>query len=227
MAIGGALRAAMKAGNWAKTAMESRRRAAALADLNARGGITQSGLSPANYLRRQGVEPGPSVPMGGIAESPFGGRRIVMDPGGGRSTAPSFVGPSTRSRPMGSPIEAPYEGFRVLPGRVDRMGDTFSPPGPWQGRGRGTEWLELPIDGGPPYSSGSYFEPFRGNNILFPERLNSFEWTRFGQYPRPTPASRNFNVESPRYFFDDIAGTSGFTDPYTGFRYNMRGFPLD
>jgi hypothetical protein len=45
--------------------------------------------------------------------------------------------------------------------------------------------------------------------------------------PFPPVPPRNFNVESPLYFFDDIAGTSGFTEPYTGFRYGMNGFPLD
>ena len=62
MAVGGALRAAIKAGNWASAARESRRRARALAQLNASGGVgnntNRKGVYGAiDYLNRTGVEP--------------------------------------------------------------------------------------------------------------------------------------------------------------------------
>lgn len=151
MNFGGLLRQAIKSGEFRRVVevsrelMDAGRRDRALADLNARGGITGSGMSPSRYLRGQGIDPWESVPAGGIHESPFGARRISDGPHGGRVTHGSYIGPSTRSKTMGNPIEAPYEGMRVIPGGT-RMGEPatdwgFSqPPSKWMGRGQGTSW---------------------------------------------------------------------------------------
>ena len=62
---------------------------------------------------------------------------------------PSGIDGPRGARPFnrtGFPIEAPYEGMRVLPGpqfsRADDIYDWGSaqPPGRWMGRGQGTDW---------------------------------------------------------------------------------------
>ena len=166
MAIGGSLRAAMKAGNWAKAAMESRRRARALADLNARGGIRGTGIrenvSPEALFERgygYGVTPPFSREMSNLPLEnnglPFAYTTRNMPPSG----RTNYVNPETGARATfardvglsryGNPIEAPFEGFRVLPqGPMNRAeGITNAewfrrfgslpeqPTMPWQGRG--------------------------------------------------------------------------------------------
>jgi len=193
MAIGGALRAAIRAGKFGVAARESRQNARALRTLNRTGGVgrfqRQLPLEERGFERMLGRGYGATPRGNAVIVDPATGSRTVLNQGfddymEGR---PPYLNRFYTS-PYGTPqIEAPYEGFRVLPGRVDRYGDTSLPPGPWQGRGRGTEWAELPVDGGPPYVNGSYFEPFPGRNPVFPERLQTFPWTRFGQYPDPNP----------------------------------------
>ena len=212
MAIGGSLRAALRAGNWAKTAMESRRRARALADLNARGGVGgrggRSGPEGAiDYLRNTGVDPAANqrfMDTGQMYAGDFNpafesGRLFGYDMPGGRI---GFLDPVTRSRQTQAwrggapdPIQAPYEGFRVLPegGRYDARYGEYSGrgrPGPWQGRGRGTNWGELPVNGFDA-ADGSYFEQFPGPRPLggpLPwDNRPAFPWQMFADTGVPTP----------------------------------------
>lgn len=225
MAIGGALRAAIKAGNWASAARESRRRARALADLNLRGGISNASLGPRSQGFRRGITYNDQygsfedasrgmdwddLGLFGEGRTPRG-NMVTEWPGGnfgGRIVDPPMNLMLPRQPRAGMrPIEAPYEGMRVLPGRVNRYGDTPLPPGPWQGRGQGTQWGELPIDGEPSGMFGTYFSPIR--ETFFPR-----------------PARLPF-VEPGTWTFDDIAGSYYFNDPYTGFRYTRTGEFLD
>ena len=156
MAVG-ALRAAIKAGNWAQAAMQSRRQARALAGMNARGGIQSTGIrenvSPETLFDRgyrYGVVPPSRMEMAGLPLENNGLPFAYTT----RNTPPSgrinYVNPETGARATfspnvglpryGNPIEAPYEGMRVLPGLADAEGMTSLPPGPCQGRGQGPMW---------------------------------------------------------------------------------------
>lgn len=217
MALGGVLRAALRAGDWARAAAQSRRQARALRSFSPEFG-TGRGTSAEDFLRSRGVDvegmlapgtgnpymdwvSGPTNYMPDYASSPFGG---VVQRGllGSRSrfggvgfdyNFPRGIDDVNPYQEFRGPIVAPYEGFRALPGGYNpRMGETMSRPGPWMGRGRGTEWAELPLDGGPPYDSGSYFEQFPGPragvfNNPFDNIGPTFPWTAFGEYPYPFP----------------------------------------
>jgi hypothetical protein len=213
MAIGGALRAAIKAGNFVKVASESRRRARALAELNARGGIGRPGRARGadEYLRGRGVDvDAMTAPRTGnpyadwveedfgpiFSDSPFGGvnffdrgRTMKFGGEGARYNLPMTL--PTGSRYQG-PIQAPYEGMRVA----------------------GYD---------PEYSLIGGLERFGGEMPPIPRAFRS-----------PVPFSpRPFQLLPPRqqqtttFSFDDIMGTSSFVDPQTGFRYTLNGFPLD
>ena len=127
MAIGGSLRAAMKAGNWAKAAMESRRRARALADLNARGGIrggegmrfARAGEGTSERTLDSLIDRGFQPDMYAWNATGPRGNQVFLDPNTG---ARELIGRNFSQR-MGqrgygiagsNPIEAPFEGFRVL-----------------------------------------------------------------------------------------------------------------
>ena len=125
MAIGGALRAALRAGNWARTAVESRRRARALADLNARGGIRGTGRM--NTSLERGIDDAT------WARGPRG-NEVFINPSTGARRVP-FDPRMTQMQRGSNPIEAPYEGFRVWP-RINYDGMRYGNPGPWMGRGR-------------------------------------------------------------------------------------------
>jgi hypothetical protein len=184
MAIGGALRAAIKAGNWTSAARESRRRARALAELNLRGGVGRPGRARGadEYLRGRGVDvdamtaPGTGNPymdwveedFGPIySDNPFGGVNF-FDRGrtmrfGGEGAAYNLPATLPAGSRYSGPIQAPYEGFRVIPqssqmSSFRNSGDLVGPPGPWQGRGRGTEWAQSPVNG---YDAldGTYYSP--------------------------------------------------------------------
>jgi hypothetical protein len=158
MAIGGALRAAIKAGNFVKVASESRRRARALAELNARGGIGRPGRARGadEYLRGRGVDvDAMTAPRTGnpyadwveedfgpiFSDSPFGGvnffdrgRTMKFGGEGARYNLPMTL--PTGSRYQG-PIQAPYEGVRVWPNNYGGAPVEYSPNfiPPWMGRG--------------------------------------------------------------------------------------------
>jgi hypothetical protein len=237
MAIGGALRAAMRAGNWAKTAMESRRRAAALADLNARGGIRGSGgmRFPGDYadeatigtLQSRGFLPNRN---GWDAPGPRGGTVFANEYTGAREVLP----PPYMGRP--GPIEAPYEGMRVLPpgskSGFENYGfeipgfEMLPAPGPWQGGARGPAWHWSGYSGGDVGDWTRSMDPYSG--IPF-----AFRPTGPITSP-PYVMKRNARRPQPGFFFDDFdsgsptAGLMGPIDPgsYLGFR-TVRGFPFD
>lgn len=204
MALGGALRAALRAGDWARAAAQSRRQARALRSFSPEFG-ERPRRSANEFLRSRGVDvpadryvPFEEIPaqLGGG----FGARGMTSDGRVVFTRDLGMEGPTQRFsynpdilRPGYSPIASPYEGMRVLPGSYDaRYGETMSRPGPWMGRGRGTEWAELPLDGSYPYDSGSYFEQFPGPRMTnlsnpFDGYRPSFPWATFGEFSPPFP----------------------------------------
>lgn len=177
MAIGGALRAALKAGNFVKVASESRRRARALAELNARGGIRGTGIrenvSSEMLFDRgyaYGVVPPSRMEMAGLPLE-NNGLPFAYTP---RNTPPSgranYVNPETGARATfapdvglpryGNPIEAPYEGVRVWNPR----NDYFDATPPWMGRGR-APLPDVPLldEYGYPGMFASAFDPYSVN----------------------------------------------------------------
>lgn len=155
MAIGGALRAAMKAGNWASAARESRRRAAALAELNIGGGLKSTGRSRNIQLNDvYEVDDIPGLMGGGIGarSSTPGGRTLFrgMENTENRMT----YNPQMLNRGY-NPIQAPYEGVRVWPGMgTDGFPRTFDAPPPWMGRGPQ-----------PPVSRTTMYDSFYGDEF--------------------------------------------------------------
>lgn len=210
MAIGGALRAALKAGQWARAASESRRQARLLRGFSADFGERSGRVGPEgalDFLNRQGVDPAYNAPYrdmgGGVREfGGVGGRRVEVGPGGRRYVA---------APEMYSPIVSPYEGGRALtsPARMfGRSMETETPPGPWMGRGRGTDWSELPVNG---YdgSDGSYFEAYPGPaGFGWPELNNQWSWQRFAnsQGLRGMPRVNRYGQIIP---FDEIMRGTG------------------
>lgn len=207
MAVGGALRAAIKAGNWVSAARESRRRARALADLNRRGGISNASLGPRgrSFLpdggpfndayegvdTRRGLDWGDTL-ISGEGRSPRGAWVEEFPEGafsryGSRTLYPSgrdFIArqPGLRMRP----IEAPYEGVSVLrtpsmaAGDLDRLTAAGLP-----------EDLSL---------YGDYYAPIPVSG--FPTDFavpRVFGGDSRGYSPFVTPFPNR-----PRYFFNDI-----------------------
>jgi hypothetical protein len=183
MAIGGALRAAIKAGNFVKVASESRRRARALAELNARGGIGRPGRARGadEYLRGRGVDvDAMTAPRTGnpyadwveedfgpiFSDSPFGGvnffdrgRTMKFGGEGARYNLPMTL--PTGSRYQG-PIQAPYEGFRTFP----QWG--YNEPSSFTGRGKAPRFTQDAAY--PEYDGDVFYEPF----VFNPLSSNSF-----------------------------------------------------
>lgn len=213
MALGGALRAAIKAADWVSAARESRRRARALADLNARGGIRGRSVSPGRYLESRGVDvegmlsPGTGdpymdfvgpYPSGFVASAPRGGGVVVANGFGNRSV---FTGSGfdqrfprglegTESAPLfgtRNPIEAPYEGVSVLRTPSMAAGDLD----------------RLTAAGLPEDLSlyGDYYAPIPVSG--FP---TDFDVPRVfgGQSSGYTNFFNPFRTSRPRYFFNDI-----------------------
>ena len=192
MAIGGALRAALRAGNWAKTAMESRRRARALADLNARGGIRGPVMDTGEGLAARGFdffEDGGRFARG--TSSPNRPRfDVIRDPAtGNRRVYPNPPGFGT------NPIQAPYEGFRVFPA------DGLDPSPQWMGRGR-APWTDQPW-----MESHGFPDYYRPYDPMNPEVFGDLSYLRvppaFGGAPAgPLPAQRPA-VPPTRFSFND------------------------
>lgn len=186
------IRLALRAGDFREIFRLSRE-ARALENLNRTGGVSGPGpsqrdrgdyrteefMSDPDFLGREyfaDMTGDARVYRGNLPD----GREMTFDPSTGSR--------STSARQRDYPIEAPYEGFRVMPGSVNRQhfqnwGESSAPPGPWMGRGRGTEWAELPIDGGFPYDSGSYFEQIPGPRPLsiYGDLPSQFPWRAFGE----------------------------------------------
>jgi len=216
MAIGGALRAAMKAGNWASAARESRRRARALAELNARGGIRGTGRMNASLER--------GIDDGTWARGP-GGNEIFINPETGARRVP-FDPWLIQMRRGSMPIQAPYEGMRVLPGRVDQWGDTMAQPGPWMGRGQGTDWAQGPVNGFDGSDGSYWFNASRYNldgvdmDSSIPRALGGFGGqSQRNPFPSVAPPfSTSIRGTVP---FDDIMSARG----YIGNRYSRPAPP--
>ena len=228
MAIGGALRAALKAGNFTSAARESRRRARALAELNASGGIGRPGRARGadDYLRSRGVDvdsmtaPGTGNPYMDwvdedfgptFSDNPFGGvnfynrgNRMRFAGEGADYNLPATLPTGSRYR---GPIQAPYEGVRVLPGRVDEMGETLVRPGPWRGRGEGTFWDEGPINGFD-NMDGSYWGSVFPSGFTPNSLLESAPWRMFAN-PRMTGGANRAISTGRRIGFDDIMNARG------------------
>jgi hypothetical protein len=197
MAIGGALRAAMKAGNWIKVASESRRRARALADLNVRGGIRGPVMDTGEGLVARGFDffegggrfargsTSPNRPRFDVIRDPAtGNRRVYPNPPGLRT----------------NPIEAPYEGFRTFP----QMG--YNEPSSFMGRGRAPSFRNVPEPRYYDQGTDVFAEPF----VFDPLGLNSFMNVprAFGGNPGMGPAPRKRSPifgGRPRIFFDDYS----------------------
>ena len=196
MAIGGSLRAALRAGNWAKTAMESRRRARALADLNARGGIRGSREMDSLWNRGFDQPFGPGAPM--VGYTPRGGQIIGNETTGARSVL-GF---------QHSPIQAPYEGFRVWnPGN-----DYFNAPPPFVGRGR-PPFPDMPLleQYGYPVLAPSFNDPYSMNVPLAFRGLANYSDTNpasFGVAGGRHPfGGRDYWMPQPVIPFDDVMRT--------------------
>jgi hypothetical protein len=132
MAVGGALRAAIKAGRFGAAGRESRRQARALQSLNQNNSFDYQRMLP---LEERGFERMSGMGYGATPR----GNAVVVDPATGRRTVlpqnfDDFIeGQPARGR---NPIEAPYEGVRVWGGRTnDGFPNSIGTPPPFIGRG--------------------------------------------------------------------------------------------
>ena len=218
MAIGGSLRAAMKAGNWAKAAMESRRRARALADLNARGGIrggegmrfARAGEGTSERTLDSLIDRGFQPDMYAWNATGLRGNQVFLDPKTGARTIfppdPNWsMTPNFRN-----PIESPFEGVRVWPGtRLPGFGEHMSVgavpggtmraihpgvpfsvdvPPPWMGRGPA-----------PTPSTGRFLprDMETGGGRMYDFEMGDLQGRRFFAPSIPVPIR-------PRFSFDDL-----------------------
>jgi hypothetical protein len=215
MAIGGALRAAIKAGNWASAARESRRRARALAELNARGGIGRPGRARGadEYLQGRGVDvnamtsPGTGNPYADFvtntypqrynqalpyAESPFGG--VVVQ------------GPRGRSRYGGEGYDFNFDDIGV--GGVANDGMYRGPiQAPYEGV---RVW---PNDGGLPSMSGFGTGPWMGRGLG--PRFDFHSNVGPQGLSMPAPAASSWDVPQAfggRGSFDDIVNAQRYRE---------------
>jgi hypothetical protein len=144
MAVGGALRAAIRAGRFSAAARESRQQARALRSLNesgfgqyvASGGGGRLPMGERGFSYRPGQFYGEGVGGQVVTAPPMGGGRASMPMGFGQYEAPS-------GSPMRQPIQAPYEGMRAwpteipseYPGFLSRTAMSRNAAPPWFGRG--------------------------------------------------------------------------------------------
>jgi hypothetical protein len=156
MAIGGALRAAIRAGRFDVARRESRRHARALASLNETGPVGARTSSPIPF---PGVERG--FDPARVAGQAFGasprGAAVVVDPSTGRRVVlPQAFDDFIEGVPMPrSPIRAPYEGMRVWPESYGGAPVAYSPGSIPSWMGRGTP----PIASQVRFPQGSVFTP--------------------------------------------------------------------
>ncbi len=243
MAIGGALRSAIKLGRFSVAARESRRQARVLQSAfpdGARGLDPELGrmlpLEERGFERMMGQGYGGTARNNAIVVDPASGRRIVVNqnfddfmeglPAGGRG-----------------PIEAPYEGMRTWPMDDGLPGlEGFRTPS-WMGRGPGPNF-QFHSNVGPQglsMPSGAGFNTeiprvFGGNRRLGTQSPSPSLSQMESMTPQELIEFMNPNAfePRPRFFFDDFnsgsptAGLMGRVDPetYLGFR-TVRGFPFD
>jgi hypothetical protein len=141
MAIGGALRAALKAGDFVQAAMQSRRAARALSDMNRRGGLSSAGGDATDFLGSRGFDtramtaPGTGNPymdwtepmidpgLPAFADS-LGGGYVLEMPRGGRQRFDGVAANMQLGRRSGfGGIQAPYEGVGKYNTRFDAAED--------------------------------------------------------------------------------------------------------
>lgn len=238
MAVGGALRAALRAGRLNVAGRESRRQSRAMRSLNeGLGSQRRLPLEERGFERMSGL---------GYGETPRG-NAVVFDPATGRRTVmPQSFDDFMEGRPTRrGPIEAPYEGVRTWEDPVGFGPQSFDAPPPWMGRGApppSRSFLafddgmsEYPRAFNPNYGIGGspgnfrVFEPYGNSMNTNPANFNFMRGgvpSAFGGLPSPLPAPP-VAQSRPRFFFDDITGVDSFIDPQTGFRYTPRGMPLD
>lgn len=133
MAVGGALRAAIRAGRFGVAGRESRRQARALASLNQGGPLGSRTGSPFPFPGpERGFDPA-RVAGQAFGESPRGAAVVVDSNTGRRVVLPQSFDDFIEGAPMTrGPIEAPYEGVRGIPGSYVTS-DLLK--GPFMGRG--------------------------------------------------------------------------------------------
>jgi len=234
MAVGGALRAALRAGRFGTAARESRRQARAVRSINERGGFRMA-PEPSSSLEMRGYDRFMGQGYGETAR----GNAVIFDPyTGARTVLPQTLDDALTGAPMPrGPIEAPYEGFRAWPGtRLPGFGEEMnvgalpgarvvstspgvpfslnSPPS-WVGRGEP-----------PTPSSGRFFnrDMSTGGGRMYDYEMGPLQGQQFFAPSTPvpvTPGSRDLFDElhragyyqpsafiappRPRFFFDDFA----------------------
>lgn len=131
MAVGGALRAAIRAGRFGVAGRESRRQARALASLNQGGPLGSRTGSPFPFPGpERGFDPA-RVAGQAFGASPRGAAVVVDSNTGRRVVLPQSFDDFMEGVPIGrGEIESPLEGFRVFPGgRMNQLpgfGETMS-----------------------------------------------------------------------------------------------------
>ena len=204
MAIGGALRAAIRAGRFGTAARESRQRARALRSLNATGGV-------GNFQRRLPLEERGFERMSGFGygETPRGNALVDNTFTGTRTVMPQGLDDYMFARPLPrSPIEAPYEGVRVWPGTtLPGFGETIQvgavPGGTIRSMRSG---VPFSVDA-PPTWIGRGAAPAPSTGRFFPRDM-SYGGGRMYDYEMGDLQGRQFfapsvPVQIPRMFFDD------------------------
>jgi hypothetical protein len=207
MAVGGALRAALRAGRFGTAARESRRQARAVRSINERGGFRMA-PEPSSSLEMRGYDRFMGQGYGETAR----GNAVIFDPyTGARTVLPQTLDDALTGAPMPrGPIEAPYEGFRVWPGtRLPGFGEEMqvgAVPGgtmrsmkagvpfsvgqapPWIGRGSA-----------PTPTTGRFFprDMSYGGGRMYDYEMGPLQGQQFFAPSAPVPAL-------PRYSFDDF-----------------------
>lgn len=250
MAVGGALRAAIRAGRFGVAGRESRRQARALASLNQGGPLgSRTGSRFPFPSQERGFDP---ARFGGQAfgESPRGAAVVVDSNTGRRVVLPQSFDDFMAGTPMArGPIAAPYEGVRTW--NDPAFGGAFGPlsfgsPPAFMGRGQAPPsrsfpfyenmYDELPRFGTVPEDLIEFgveaergFVPYaasktRTSDAAFMNRNIPMAFGGGdGPFRRTRPIPNDFLINT----FDDIDGIDGFIDPQTGFRYTNNGFPLN
>lgn len=227
MALGGVLRAALKAGDWARAAAQSRRQARALRQFSPEFGERTSTFGRTyperayDYLRRQGVDVSQYENALGRApyDSPTAGGGTARayfdwDGDGGREIFPPE---------MYSPIVSPYEGGRAWPlWKDDFTGERYPAAmrePEWIGRGPApTPEFYNPYDDGFAGGAAMWPEPGRATFDV-PRAFHVRPWDVRNMQP-PPPFRVNggaIQYESPGVYID----------PTTGYRYDQYGFMFD